>query len=244
MRSRWHHSILVRTGLLLVAVFLLLGTSTVAINLQSNRLRAEEAIQRRLSQLLDTVESTARIACFTQDEVLAKELVSGLLRNSEVLSVVVRADDRELASLQRDAPGEAPAQAVSAEPLVREIFSPFTPETRVGRVLLTPNRAVIDDALRHETRAAMLQMASQLLLVALAVAAAMLVQIIRPIKAISDGLHRMDAARGERLQPPAGHRASELGLLVADVNRLADRLVAALEEERHLRLPREIDEQR
>lgn len=244
MKARWHQSILARTGLMLVAVFVLLGTATVAINLHFNRIRAEQATELRLSQLLDTVESTATIACFTKDDVLAKELVSGLLRNSGVLSVVVQADGVELASLSRDRQGASSEPRADVLPLVRDIFSPFTPDTRVGRVLLTPNQAVIDDALHHERRVVMLQMAMQLLLVALAVAAAMLFQIIRPIRSISARLHRMDASRGERLELPIGHRRSEIGQLVADVNHLADRLVESLDEERSLRVQREIEERR
>jgi hypothetical protein len=218
MQLRWHHSILSRTGAVLVAVFLVTGAITVGINLQYNRVQAEKASMLRLDQLLDTVESTASVACFTNDEVLANELASGLLRNSEVLSIVIQADDRELVSLRRPADSLDPAAAPSVTPLVREVFSPFTPETRVGRMILTPNQQVIGEAMRQELRGAMLQMALQLVLFALAVAVAMLWLIIRPIKAISDGLHHMDASRGERLPLPAGHQHSEIGLLVEDVN--------------------------
>ncbi|MBK1717151.1 putative bifunctional diguanylate cyclase/phosphodiesterase [Thiocystis violacea] len=244
MPPSWHSSILFRTGLVLVAVFVLLGALTVALNLKYDRIQAEAASKLRLSQLLDTVESTASVACFAGDEVLAAELASGLLRNSEVLSVVIQAGELELASRRRSQdPVEASADA-NATPLVREVFSPFTPETRVGRILLTPNLSVIREAMHQEAHVAMVQMALQLLLVALAVAAAMLLRIIRPIKAISDGLHGMDATRGERLPLPAGHRRSEIGRLVTDVNLMADRLVKALDEERGLRIQREIDERR
>ncbi|KAA6185839.1 EAL domain-containing protein [Thiohalocapsa marina] len=244
IRTRWHHSILARAGLILLGVLLLFGAVTVAINLHYNRARAEQATELRLSQLLDTVESTASIACFTRDDVLAGELIAGLLRNSEVLSVVVEADGVPLADSSRQATDAAAAVTPDSRVLVRDIYSPFSPQTPVGRVLLTPNQALIDQELRQETRILMLQMAMQLLLVALAFAAATLLLIIRPIKAISDRLHGMDATRGERLQVPAGHRGSEIGLLVADVNRLADRLVRTLEDERALRIQREIDEQR
>ena len=244
MSLRWYHSILTRTGLILLGLLLLFGGLTVAINLHYNRHRAEQVTERRLNQLLDTVESTASIACFTKDDVLANELVSGLLRNSEVLAVTVQADDVELARRSRRQDAETTDGEIDGRALVRDIFSPFSLRTRVGRVLLTPDQAVIDEGLRQETRLDMLQMALQLVLIALAFAMAMLLRIIRPIKTISSRLHQMDAANGERLQLPAGHRGSEIGRLVADVNRLADRLVEALEEERSLRVQREIDEQR
>ena len=244
MQLRWHHSILSRTGAVLVAVFLATGAITVGINLQYNRVQVEKASMLRLAQLLDTVESTASVACFAGDEVLANELASGLLRNSEVLSIVIQADDRELVSLRRQVDSLDPDVAPSITPLVRDVFSPFTPETRVGRMILTPNQQVIGEAMRQELRGAMLQMAFQLVLFACAVTVAMLWLIIRPIKAISNGLHRMDASRGERLPLPAGHQHSEIGLLVEDVNLMADHLVQVLDEERGLRMQREIDERR
>ncbi|WP_186343097.1 putative bifunctional diguanylate cyclase/phosphodiesterase [Allochromatium palmeri] len=222
----------------------MIGTITVGINLQHNRSHGEKASKLRLNQLLDTVESTASVACFTGDKVLANELASGLLRNSEVLAVVIQADDRELVSLRRQADNVDLATEPSVTPLVRDVFSPFTPETRVGRIRLTPNQQVIGEVMRQELLGAMLQMALQLVLVAFAVAVAMLFLIIRPIKAISDGLHRMDASRGERLPLPAGHQDSEIGMLVEDVNLMADHLVQVLNEERGLRMQREIDERR
>ena len=190
MRARWHQSILVRAGLALLALLLLFGAITVGINLSYNQARAEQTTEERLSQLLDTVESTASIACFTQDEILAQELIAGLLRNSEVLSVAVEADDQPLASLNRGANEGTLAEASSTPILVREIYSPFSPQMRVGRILLTPNQALIKANLQRETRIAMLQTALQTLLAMLAFAAAILMLIIRPITAISDRLHR------------------------------------------------------
>lgn len=243
MRLQWHHSILFRTGLILVIVFLLLGAVTVGVSLHYNRARALESSTLRLSQLLDTVESSASVACFTSDETLANELAVGLLKTSEVRAVSIRAGEHELAHRRRDhrpRDTESPTDGM----LVRDIYSPFDPALQVGQILLTPNRAVIREAMQRSLRVATLQLALQLILVACAVMVAVLLQVIRPIQAISDRLHLMDAARGERLTAPAGHRSSEIGLLVADVNRLADRLVQALDEERALRIQREIDERR
>lgn len=250
MRARWHQSILVRAGLALLALLLLFGAISVGINLIYNQARAEQTTEERLSQLLDTVESTASIACFTQDEILAQELISGLLRNSEVLAVAVEADNQPLAHLSRSPSEDISVSANTAagnlddQILVREIYSPFSPQMRVGRILLTPNQALIKANLQRETRIAMLQTALQTLLAMLAFAAAILMLIIRPITAISDRLHRMNAAEGERIPIPAGHQGSEIGLLVQDVNRLADRLVETLEEERRLRIQHAVDEQR
>ncbi|NEX21594.1 EAL domain-containing protein [Thiorhodococcus mannitoliphagus] len=242
MQPHWHQSIIFRTGLVLTLVSLATGALSVGITLGYNQMRAQEDSTRRLWQLLDTVEDTASVACFTGDEVLASELASGLLKSSEVLGVVIQSGDRELAGQHRDA--EAGETGADSEPLARDVFSPFDSKERVGRILLTPNLAVIRDAMRRETWMAMLQTGLQLLLIVLAMTAAMLLQIVRPIKSISDSLHQMDPAQGERLPLPAGRQESEIGVLVADVNLMADRLVKTLDEERALRIQREIDERR
>lgn len=243
-RYHWHGSILVRTSLVLISLFLLLGSVTVSLSLYYTWNKAQEASTLRLTQLLDTVESTASVACFARDEVLAAELAAGLLKNSEVLSVAIHAGDQQLVSRHRDGSPPDDGEDHTARPLVRDIQSPFSPEQRVGQIRLLPNQAVIREAMRQEVRVALAQMALQLVLLALGVVAAVLLLIIRPIKALSDGLHGMDATLGERLAVPAGHGDSEIGLLVEDVNRLADHLVQSLNEERNLRIQRELDERR
>ncbi|TCT19014.1 putative bifunctional diguanylate cyclase/phosphodiesterase [Thiobaca trueperi] len=244
LRSRWHGSLLVRTGAVLVGVFLVLGAVTVTAGLHATKLRLQESSRQRLQQLLDTVESTASVACFANDEVLAGELASGLLKNSEVLSVTILAGDAELVSHQRHVSAQTDPDEAPAAPLVRDIHSPFDPGQRVGQLRLVPNHALIRQTMRHELIAALLQMALQLTVAALAVMAAMLMWIIRPIASISSTLHAMDATRGERLSVPLHHSRSEIGQLVTDVNHLADRLVQTLEEERALRLQREFEERR
>jgi diguanylate cyclase (GGDEF)-like protein/PAS domain S-box-containing protein len=242
MLDWWQRSILFRTGLILLAVFLSLGVATVGFTIHANQQRALASSTLRLTQLLDTVESTASVACFARDEILAAELASGLLSNSEVLAVTIHAGEQVLASRQRELPESE--QPLAGKTMQRAIFSPFSEQLRVGEIRLVPNRKVIEESMREDLHRASVQMAAQLLLTALAVVAAMLLLIIRPIKAISDELHSMDPTRGERLALPHGHGASEIGTLVKDVNMLAIRLVRALDEERELRIQREMDEKR
>ncbi|EXJ16219.1 putative bifunctional diguanylate cyclase/phosphodiesterase [Imhoffiella purpurea] len=238
----WHRSILFRTAAVLVLLFVLLSTLALTLSFEYNLDRAKKASDARLAQLLDTVESTASVACFANDDVLAAELANGLLKNTEVLAVDILAGDQPLASGRRSM--ETQASRIHGPPLVRDVYSPFSPDLRVCQIRLTPNRALIERSMEQELRFATLQTAIQLALVAIAVVTLVLLQVVRPIKQISDGMHRMDATRGDRLPSPVGHRQSEIGLLVEDVNLLADHLVQALDDERALRIQREIDERR
>jgi len=241
----WHRSILFRTASVLVVLFLFLGVFALTVTFKLNQSRAEEESIARLDQLLDTVESTASVACFAKDDVLATELANGLLKNAEVLAVDIFAGGEKLTARRRtDAPLPMTSDAPDEPPLIRDVFSPFSPNLRVGQIRLTPNQALIEQSMRSELRLATIQTAIELALVALAVVAVVLLQVVRPIKRISDGLHGMDATRGDRLTAPSHHKSSEIGFLVEDVNLLADDLVRALDEERNLRIQREMDERR
>jgi diguanylate cyclase (GGDEF)-like protein/PAS domain S-box-containing protein len=234
-------SILVRSTAAVVASFLLAGALTIAATIVVTGQRQERAANERLNQLLDTVERTVSVACFVNDAKLADEVAQGLLKNKEVLAVAIRADGVELA---RQALPGAPADALGGGGLTRVVHSPFAPAKIIGRIQVAVNSEAIARATREEVRFVILQIIGQLALIALAVVAVMLVFIVRPIKAMSDGLHRMDATTGERLAVPGGHADSEIGRLVVDINTLAGELVDALGQERTLRVAKELEEKK
>ncbi len=240
MRARWKHSLLFRSIAMVVVISGLLSIFTLAITAVVTHKRAHDAATTRLNQLLDTVESTVRVACFVGDKALADEVAQGLLSNSEVLDVAILADKKELVHRRRTG-ASAPA-ADSASRLMRDIHSPFKPEQVIGRIQVTPDQELIQQGIQKEIFFVALQSGWQLTLVALVMTGAMLLFILRPIKAMSDRLHKMDAKAGDRLSAPKGHAHTEIGRLVDDVNMLAGHLVDSLDEERTLRLQREIDE--
>jgi diguanylate cyclase (GGDEF)-like protein/PAS domain S-box-containing protein len=114
----------------------------------------------------------------------------------------------------------------------------------VGEIILDPDPETFDHVVREEVRFVGVLLWLQLAVVVMAIVVAMLRLIVRPIKGMSDRLHRMDATAGDRLKIPKGHVGSEVGRLVEDINTLADQLVASLDDERDLRRLREIDEKK
>jgi diguanylate cyclase (GGDEF)-like protein/PAS domain S-box-containing protein len=241
MRALWKHSLLFRSIAMIVVVSCLLGLFTVAISAAVTHKRAYETASTRLNQLLDTVESTVRVACFVGDQTLADEVARGLLSNSEVLNVTIIAGKQQLAHRQRA--GVSEAAAAPASMLRRDIHSPFNGEQVIGSIQLAPHLELIEQGILKEIRFAALQLGWQLTLLVLVMAGVMLL-ILRPIKAMSDRLHHMDAKAGERLSTPKWHAHTEIGRLVNDVNTLAGDLVDSLEEERTLSQQREIDKRK
>ena len=230
--------LLLRSALTVIVASLLAGIVAVAYTAQATSQRAHRASETRLNELLATVESTLAVACFAKDPTLAGELAQGLLSNSDVLSVKITSDQEVLADKGRGRVGET----LPATRLNRPIYSPFDRQKQVGHIELTPDPLVIDAGIRDEVWFAAIQLSWQLGMVTFAVVVSMLLFVVRPIKAMSDRLHGMDPAAGERLATPKGHAHTEIGQLVVDINALSERLVNALATEHQLRIQGEIDE--
>jgi diguanylate cyclase (GGDEF)-like protein/PAS domain S-box-containing protein len=235
--------ILGRSVAVTLAVFVLASIGSIAYTVYSTSEHTRESSVTRLDQLLDTVQSTVRIACFLKDKDLAKEVSLGLLSNTEVLRVTILAGNKVLADEQRDGTiAKSPSNAVDL--LRRPIVSPFKANDVVGEVRLTPNPEVIARQLRTDVFLAATQLLWQLTLVSSAIVISLMMFVIRPISTMSSQLHQMDPAAGDRVTIPPGHTGTEIGQLAKDVNELADHLVDALNEEHALRLQREVDERK
>lgn len=232
--------LLLRSTLAVIIASLLAGLVAVAYTAQATRHRAHLTSQTHLNELLDTIESTLAVACFVKDQTLARELAQGLLSNSDVLGVSISAEDELLADKHRGSASSPP----TAPSLKRLIYSPFDKRKLIGHILLMPDPQVIDARIKEEVWFAAIQLSWQLGMVTFAVVVMMLLFVVRPIKAMSDHLHRMDPAAGERLATPGSHGNTEIGKLVKDINALADRLTGTLATERQLRLQGEIDERK
>jgi signal transduction histidine kinase/HPt (histidine-containing phosphotransfer) domain-containing protein len=225
-----------RSILITLLAFLVAGIGVVTYTSYTTAQRATHTIDTRLNQLLDTVHSTVKIACFLKDEDLAKEVSTGLLSNSEVLRVTIIADGTTLADESRtNQDGKPLANGFQLNALERKIHSPFTPGKIVGEVRLEPNPEVIAAQRSDDIWLAVQQLAWQLLLVSGAIVAAVIVFVVRPMSRMSQALHQMDPMTGSRLAIPPGHENTEIGHLVTDVNQLSDHLVSALNEAREAR---------
>ena len=232
--------LLLRSALTVIVASLLAGIVAVAYTAQGTSQRAHRASETRLNELLDTVESTLAVACFAKDQTLAGELAQGLLSNSDVLSVRITSEQEVLADMGRGpAGGPQPATLLN-----RPIYSPFDRQKQVGHIQLSPDPLVIDAWIREEVWFTAIQLSWQLGMVTFAVVVIMLLFIVRPIKAMSDRLHGMNPAAGERLAIPKTHAHTEIGQLVIDINALSDSLVSALATEHQLRIQGEVDEKK
>ncbi|GAB1393328.1 hypothetical protein MASR1M60_14910 [Rhodocyclaceae bacterium] len=256
-RRHWWHGLLARSLMALVGIILLTGgVSSLIISRVIGDREHQNAI-KSMGQLLDTVESTASIACFANDEQLASEVAQGLLRNSGVSRVTIRIGDKEIVNTKSDGRRGVTDDFVSVMigrmvrdetqrdwQVARRLISPFNAGESVGQIVIDADWAVIEQSIHQSVGNIFLLMSAQMMLVIAAVAATVLFLVVRPMKLTSDRLHHLNPASGDRLGIPEGHENSEIGQLVGDINDLTGQLVETLQQERVLRHQQEIDQRK
>ncbi len=215
-----------RSALAVIGFTLLAGVCSVAIIGAVAFERTREDVDSRLQALLDTVASTASAACFVEDKVLARDIAEGLLKNSAVLSVVIRSSSGQLARVSRSNAGRDSLDS-AAGVISRKVYSPFDARAQVGEILIEPSQ----DELVRLNRKELIFIGSALLLQLLAIIVAAIYAafrwIVLPMKSMSDQLHRMTNDQSGSLPLPRGHETTEIGRLVMDINALSSHLAEA-----------------
>ncbi|MFT3962514.1 putative bifunctional diguanylate cyclase/phosphodiesterase [Propionivibrio sp.] len=244
MQAFWRRSILVRAAMQVVGIGLVVGLGFVFLTAHLTERYHQQGVSQRIRELMTTVESTAQIACFTKDPALALEVVNGLARNSEVFGATIVGGSEILAERRKNGEGADRLRLATNGRISKAIASPFDAAQIVGELIIDPDPEIVSTRVKESGAFVALLLGLQLLVVVSAVAAAVLLWIVRPIKRMSDKLHVMDAHSIEQLAVPRGHENTEIGRLAADINQLGQRLVASLDEERHLHVQREIGERK
>ncbi len=244
MKQRWDQSILYLTTIAVLVIAVVIGALFIDVANRVTRERIQQQSVARLGELLDTVESSASSACFAEDPSLAREVANGLLKHSGVLGVVIRTDKLELTRSYRNSATAQSLEKAAEGRLVRIIHSPFNPDDSVGEIQLDPDPDEFERQASQEVHFVGKLLGVQIAGTAAAIFLVLLIWIVRPIKSLSDRLHRMNATAGEQLRIPRGHSQTEIGRLADDINALAGRLLTSLEDEQKLRMQHEIGEKK
>jgi diguanylate cyclase (GGDEF)-like protein/PAS domain S-box-containing protein len=234
-------SIVTRTTLAILAPAMILGLTFTTFVSGSVERSEQQRAQIRLQQLLSTVERTAQIACYLKDRTLADEIAHGLISNRAVSRATITSGTLTLSQIDNPATGKRDSNSVV---IARPIYSPFDPRELVGNVSLLVDRGAIRAEAASYSRASTIAMGLEVALVALGVAIAVYFFSTRPIKAVSNELHRIRFDTTARLHIPARNRHDEIGTLVTDVNALIASLAELLATERQLRTAHEIGERK
>lgn len=231
----WRTTVIILFFAGLVGVLVVLASGIAAAREERQRL------QQHLSELMAAVEPTAAQAASADDSALAGQVALGLLRNAAVARVVIRVGERELVAKGEASPGKGlPEPAMLTHPLP----SPTDPALQVGELQVWPAAAAIERAATSYSRYIALILGVQLVVVMMSIAWVVLNVVTRPVKKLSDDLHRLRVDSGQQVMLPAGHRGDEIGRLATDINGLIVRMGDSLRAERDMRHQREDAERR
>lgn len=230
------HSIVARTTVSILALSLLLGLVFAAFASMRDRNAEEKRLQVQLQQLLSTVESTASVATYLNDATLAEEIAKGLLNNQVVAGVRILGDGVVLyKSPSRERTDDASIYTIS-----RSVASPFNPKEMIGEIVLYASGTEIKAQARRYSLNTAIVLGMQVAFVSAGVALVVFFLVTRPIRGISDELHRLEIDTGMQLKVPPTNNSDEIGRLVSDVNSLIQNLVSLLNTERELRMEHEV----
>ena len=232
-------SLLGKTLLLTVSAALLVVTLSVWLTVEIAQRHVEAKSEARLRELIDSMSVMASIACFANDATLAEETAQAFVKNSEVQRVRISTKWRSLADAVRV--GSGPIQN-SQPTLVRPLYSPFENDEQIGEILVDPNWRELRAQVAETVRAVVLVLCLVVAAIVGVIALIVTYFVIRPVKSISDALHVVDAAAGDRLAIPPSHRRNELGRLTVDINELVGRLRNSLQKEHEVHLQQVVEE--
>lgn len=188
--------------------------------------------QDHVAQLIPTVESTVRIACYLKDERLANEVAKGLMSNLSVAGVRITAYGKVLAEVKNNYIDID--QVDSSQSMRKKVSSVMDSEVNIGEIIVVADKAYIQAQASSYSFLMAFILCIAVVLSTVLIAYIVLQNILRPIKLFAGNLHLLDPQSMQRLEPPPEHRADELGSLADDFNNLIDRTAAIQKRERFL----------
>jgi diguanylate cyclase (GGDEF)-like protein/PAS domain S-box-containing protein len=191
--------------------------------------RSHDKTEIMINQLLDTVEYTAAIASYTNNQQIAQDVINGLLRNDIVHKVQINSDQGLLLKNERNTPA---GQGIA---IIRKLPSPFDKHQTVGTITVDSEAYYSQQEVKH---GAFMNAINSFLLIGLTTGLILFVvraRLAKPLPQVSDTLHAISAGEQNRITPLFNNKDDELGRLVLDINKLLNVLETKFANERTLR---------
>tara|TARA_R110001606_G_scaffold395664_1_gene568368 strand:- start:50798 stop:52399 length:1602 start_codon:yes stop_codon:yes gene_type:complete len=188
-----------------------------------------EQSRTSLQQLVQAVSHTAAIATYLEDMVLGKEVIEGIAANHLVKAVELKSDYKLIAK-------RGDMSEVREEDLMRfSLKSPFMKGESVGELIVNVNYQLIKTYAEKTALEHVVLITLYSLVLILVIMFLLKHQLIDVINGLAGKLHTITLGSGQRIEHSAKHAHDEVGLLVADINRLLNSVEVTLDRERYLR---------
>ncbi len=191
-----------------------------------------ERSRHTLDSLVATVQSSASIAMFVTSEEIGRDVMDGLLRNDEILAVLLESDTGYQVMRWND---HAPPRWDSGTEMSFPLYEPTFPRARIGQLTILPDTVLLT---QRAQRAALHQLAlllGQTALLGIIGVVAFRRVVGRPLSRLTLQLQHVNPGSGERIEVPPRHGNTEIGLLADSVNGYLAASEAAIQSERALR---------
>ncbi|WP_415893918.1 diguanylate cyclase domain-containing protein [Neptuniibacter sp. PT8_73] len=218
----------IRTGIsiALFACFFLLISAVVLFQL-SYKEELDE-IHKSLQQLIKTVEQSAKVAVYLENEELGTEITNGLIINDNVSGVILNSDIGMLLTAGDITIGP------NARLVVLSLNDPFTPQLPIGKLTLIPNQGLIEATAKKRALSHIIIFGVNSIFVVFLVIILVNRLLADPLKKIAQQLHIIKPGTSQRIITPMGHEQDEIGLLVNDSNKLLREMQKTIQQKNQL----------
>ncbi|WP_415888595.1 diguanylate cyclase domain-containing protein [Neptuniibacter sp. SY11_33] len=218
----------IRTGISIAffaCIFLLI--SAVVLFQLSYKEELDE-IHKSLQQLVKTVEQSAKVAVYLENEELGTEITNGLIINDNVSGVILHSDVGMLLTAGDITIGP------DARLVILKLSDPFTPQLPIGKLTLIPNQGLIESTAQNRALSHIIIFGVNSIFVVLLVIMLVNRLLAAPLKKIAQQLHVIKPGTSQRVVTPTGHDQDEIGLLVNDSNNLLQEMQETIQQKNQL----------
>ncbi|MEA3333408.1 MAG: diguanylate cyclase, partial [Pseudomonadota bacterium] len=184
-----------------------------------------------LQELCETVERTASIAAYLDNQEIADDVIHGLAKNELVDSVTIVSNSGFFANSGKEISPKNKSLLVQLP-----LKNPFNDAESVGVLQIMPNQNLIERRARSKAFERIFLLTAYTLLITMFVMVCIQWIFVRALKKVASDLHTVNPGEEQCLQPPRGHHNNEIGSLVQDINSLLDLVRSKFNAERSLRL--------
>lgn len=181
-----------------------------------------------LNQLLDTVEDTVTVAAYSKNTEIAKDVLTGLLKNDVVNKVVISSKNGFNLEKSKD-------ESSTMDVVSRPIYSLFDANEIIGKIQIEPSGRYSLIEAKFDTLSSAVSSAILIGLTSLIIMWVMRRYISTPLMFVSESLNQIRAGKEQRIQALKNNHDDELELLRTNINNLLTELKDKLNNETKLR---------
>lgn len=218
----------IRTGITIAFFACIFLFISAAVLFQLSYKEELDEIHKNLQQLVKTVEQSAKVAVYLENEELGTEITHGLIINDNVSGVILNSDTGMLLTA-----GDISIKS-KARLVVLTLGDPFAQDLPIGKLTLIPNQELIEATANKQARSHIIIFGVNSVFVVMLVIMLVNRLLAAPLKKIAQQLHIIKPGTSQRIITPTGHDQDEIGQLVKDSNNLLRQMQKTIQQKNQL----------